>query len=253
MRERFFKEGFEGFSDYEILEMILYSSRARGNTNDIAHRLIEEFGSFREVFDADPDMTMQVEGIGEQSAVLIKLILEACRRYSRGCAERGYRYNTISRIGTYLYRQYIGVTRERLYAMLFNNRMNLLDCVLVSEGTVTATGLPLGKLNDIIVKKRAAAVVLAHNHPQGLAVPSQNDYELTDTVRMFLDSIDVTLVEHLIIADNRFFPIMKERYGMFRVSPVNSRVESGFYELFYDVDFHDYQFPSPMDFNSKNE
>lgn len=247
MRERYFGEGFAGFADHEILEMLLFYARSRGNTNDISHRLLEEFGSFKDVLDADPEMTMQVDGIGEHSAVLLKLILEACRRYSMGCAEKGGRYNTISRIGTYLYRQYIGVTRERLYMMLFNNRMNLLDCVLVSEGSVTATGLPLGKINDIIVKKRAAAVVLAHNHPEGLAVPSQNDYELTDTVRMFLDSIDVTLVEHLIIADNRFFPIMKERYGMFRTSPINSRVESGFYELFYDVDFQEHRFPPLME------
>lgn len=243
LRERFEESGFDSFQDHEILEAALFPVFKRENTNDIAHALIDEFGSIKGVFEADYDMLQRVPGVGACSAFAIKVMLEALKRYERCTRETAPRYTRISQIGMYFFNKYIGVTKERLYVMLFNNRMNLLDCVQVSEGSVTSTGIPLNKINDLIVQKKAAAVVLAHNHPDGLAVPSPNDMDVTDTVRQLLESIDVTLVEHLIIADNRFYPIMKHRYGMYRTSPVNNRVECGFYELFYDVDDKEYSFP----------
>ena len=243
VKNRYIKEGFDNFQDHEVLEAALFLANKRGDTNATSHLLINEFGSVKGVLEADFDMLQKVEGVGECTAFSLKVILELLKRYERCVHENPVRYTRISQIGMYFYNKYIGVTKERLYVMLFNNRMNLLDCVMVSEGSVTSTGIPLNKINDLIVQKKAAAVVLAHNHPDGLAVPSPNDMEVTDTVRQLLESIDVTLVEHLIIADNRFYPIMKHRYGMYRTSPVNNRVECGFYELFYDVDDKEYSFP----------
>ena len=241
--EKYVESGFDSFKDHEILESALFPAIKRGNTNGIAHALIDEFGSIKAVFEADYDMLLRVPGVGDCSAYAIKVMLEAFKRYERCTRETAPRYTRLSQIGMYFYNRYIGVTKEQLYVMLFNNRMNLLDCVQVSEGSVTSTGIPLNKINDLIVQKKAAAVVLAHNHPDGLAVPSPNDMEVTDTVRQHLEAIDVTLVEHLIIADNRFYPILKHRYGMYRTSPVNNRVECGFYELFYDVDDKEFSFP----------
>ena len=244
VRERYEIDGnFDSFQDHQALEVLLFRALPRVDTNDLAHRLLNEFGSIKGVLEADYDILQRVEGVGKNVAFDLKLVLEIVKRYSRDSVENPVRYTNISQIGLYFYNKYIGVTSEQLYLMLFNNRMNLLDCVKVSEGSVTSTSIPLNKVNDLIVKKKAAAVVLAHNHPDGLAVPSQNDFDVTDTLRQLLESIDVTLVEHLIIAGNRFFPILKHRYGMFRTSPVSNRVERGFYDLFYDVDESEYTFP----------
>lgn len=243
VRNRYQSEGFAGYHDHEVLESALFSSIKRGNTNNIAHALIERFGSIKNVFEADYDMLLEVEGVGECTAYGIKVMMELFKRYELCTHENVARYTKLSQIGLYFYNKYIGVTREQLYVMLLNNRMSLLDCVLVSEGSVTSTGIPLNRINDLIVQKKAAAVVLAHNHPDGLAVPSPNDMEVTDTVRQLLEAIGVTLVEHLIIADNRFYPILKHRYGMYRTSPTNNRVECEFYKLFYDVDDKEYSFP----------
>lgn len=245
------REGFENLADHELLETLLYSSRPRVDTNGCAHSLLERFGSFKDVVEADIEDLTEVPGIGVQSAIMIKLILECAKRYARDCAVPVTRYNSLSQILHYLFRLYIGVTRERLYMMLFNNRMNLLDCVLVSEGTVNSTSLPLAKINDIIVKKKAAAVVLAHNHPSGLAVPSPNDYELTDSAQVYLESIGIAFVEHLLIADNRFYPILKHRSGMFRSSPYGKNLGSDFYKLFYDVDETTFTFPPLFSENSE--
>ena len=243
MRDRYEKDGFENFQDHELLESALFPSIKRGNTNDTGHRLLETFGSVKNVFEADYDALRRVEGVGDCSAYALKVVLELFKRYEQCTHENVTRYTRLTQIAAYCFNKYIGVTREQLYVMFFNNRMNLLDCVMVSEGSVTSTGIPINRINDLIVQKKAAAVVLAHNHPDGLAVPSQNDMEVTDTVRQLLESIDVTLVEHLIIADNSFYPIMKHRYGLYRTSPINNRVECGFYELFYDVDDKDFSFP----------
>lgn len=247
MFDRYAQDGFSNFEDHEILEMLLYFSIPRRNTNDIGHALLNEFGSFKAVMDADYEMLMRVDGVGPYAAFLIKLISEAARRYALSALKPEKRYTEIGQIALMLHRMYIGVTREQLYMLLFNNRMNLLDRVLVSEGGVTSTNIPLNKVNDLIVKKKAAAIILVHNHPDGLAVPSQNDLDVTDAVRQLLEAIDITLVEHLIIADNRFYPIMKHRYGMYRTSPVNNRVESGFYEMFYNIDEATYTFPPVFD------
>ncbi len=243
MKDRYLRDGFDSFATHELLEMLLYYSKARVDTNECAHLLLERFGSLKDVLEADLEALEEVPGIGEHSAIMIKLCLELIKRYSKDQSTPVTRYTSLSQILHYLFQLYIGVTRERLYMMLFNNRMNLLDCVLVSEGTVNSTSLPLAKINDIIVKKKAAAVVLAHNHPNGLAVPSPNDYELTDSLQVYLESIEIAFVEHLLIADNRFYPILKHRSGMFRSSPYGKNLGSDFYKLFYDLDESQFTFP----------
>lgn len=240
MRERIFRDGTENLAEHELLECLLFGSRGRGNTNDIAHRLLEEFGSVRGVLSAEPEMLMQVEGVGPQSAMLIKICLEICRRCVTPDRSNAFRYTAMSDILELLFPKFLGATNEKLYMLLFNNRMNLLDCVLVSEGSVTATDIPFARINDIIVRKKAATVLLAHNHPNGLAVPSQNDTDMTDAMFQYLKSIDITFLEHLIVTESHFYPILKYRYGAFRPATTYYRAESGFMELFYDVGNEDY-------------
>ena len=240
MRERIFRDGTENLADHEILECLLFGSRGRGNTNDIAHRLLAEFDSIRGVLSAEPDMLMQVEGVGPQSAMLIKICLEICRRCITPDHSNTFRYTAMSDILDYLFPKFLGATNEKLYMLLFNNRMNLLDCVLVSEGSVTTTDIPFARINDIIVRKKAATVLLAHNHPNGLAVPSQNDTDMTDAMLQYLNSIDITFLEHLIMTESHFYPILKYRYGAFRPSPTHYKAESNFYGLFYDVENESY-------------
>lgn len=242
MRERLLRNGSESLADHELLEMLLYGARSRGDTNDIAHALLEEFGSLRKVLLSDVDTLMNVRGVGPQSAVLLKLCLEACRRCLATNESAAFRYTAMSDVLEYLFPKFIGVTHERLYLLLFNNRMNLLDCILVSQGSVTATDFPFARINDIIVRKKAATVLLAHNHPDGLAVPSANDTELTDAMLQYLNSIDIAFLEHLIMTESHFYPILKYRYGAFRPSPVNQRAESNFYGLFYDVEDKEYSY-----------
>ena len=236
MRKRYLQSGFDSFATHEILEMMLYYSIPQGDTNEIAHRLIERFGSLNRLFEASVDELQEVQGIGPKSAILLKTIPEMLKRYAMEKDGLGTRFDTVSKIAQYFCRLYIGVDHECLYLMLLDNSMTLMDCSVIASGTVNSSPAPIRLIMEKALRKKASAVVLAHNHPHGLAIPSANDLELTDQINSALDAISVTLVEHIIVANDRFCPIMKQHCGTFRCSPVSGKIESGFYDEFYDVE-----------------
>lgn len=243
MRERFLQNGPEGFADHELLELFLYYSIPRADTNPVAHRLYEHFGSFRGILEAEPDELLSLEGIGPSSAMLLKLLPEMLRRYAKESLAPVKQYDTLSKIGMFFFPYFLGLDHERLYAMFLNNRMGLIDCVLISQGTVNTSEVSVRRVAEIAIQRRAASVVLAHNHPNGLAIPSSADVEVTDYVNRTCSDLGINLLEHLIIADNRFWPIMKQHCGMFRCSPLSGKVESRFFEKFYDVDETQFTYP----------
>lgn len=236
VRQRFLTGGFENFAIHEILESLLFYSIPRGDTNEIAHQLLEWFGSLKGILEASPDELMTVPGIGAQSAMLLKTIPELLRRYAEETAEDIPVYNTVSRIATFFCRQFIGLDHECLYLMLLNNRMNLIDCVRVSEGSVNSSAVPFRTMTEKALLKKASLAVVAHNHPNGMAVPSSNDLEVTELLSQSFDLVGVSLLEHLIIVDRKFYPILHRSRGIFRKPPEVLHVENGFFESFYDVD-----------------
>lgn len=240
MKERALRDGVEGLSDYELMEYLLFFSIPRVDTNPTAHRLLKEFGSVKGVLDADVESLCRVEGVGQNSAIQLRLISEMMRRYERGCFRKTLCYNSLEKVASYLRPCFVGLDHERLYAMFLNNRMNLIDCVLVSEGTVNLTMPNVRKLLRPMLSKNVSSVILAHNHPDGLTVPSSSDLDFTDMLNNHLNELGIVLVEHLIFVDYHYRPIMRSRYGTFRVSPVSGLVENGFYEKFYDVDENSY-------------
>lgn len=232
------------FTEYQLLELALCFSVPRVDTNPIAHRLLEKFDSVKGIFDASPEELCRVEGVGENTAIFLQTVLELMRRYERDLLQRKVCYNTLSSIASYLHPYFSGLNRERLYMMLFNNRMNLMDCVLISEGAVNCTSAQLRPIVETAFKYEASAVVMAHNHPNGLRVPSPSDIEFTEMLNKHLNEIGIVLLEHLVFADQEYQPIMLQQHGTFRTSPVSKLVESGFYDRFYDVDEEHYLIPT---------
>ncbi len=243
MRERYLQAGFDSFATHEILEMLLYYSIPRGDTNEIAHQLLEHFGSLKKLFEASEDELQEVPGIGVKAAIFLKMIPELTRRYAIEQDNLGPCFDSVSKIAQYFCRRFMGVDHECLYMMLLDNRMNILDCCLISEGTVNSSPAPMGVIMQKVMRKKASAVVLAHNHPHGLAIPSSSDLNLTDSLNNMLSSIDVVMLEHLIIAEDRFCPIMRQHCGTYRCSPLSRKIDSGFYDQFYDVDADEWTAP----------
>lgn len=243
MRERCIQNGFDSFATHELLEMLLYYSIPRADTNGVAHGLLERFGSLKGICEASVDELVMTEGVGRQSAILLRLIPELMKRYAMEEIEPRAVYDSVGRLADYFVRAFIGLDHECLYMMLLNNRMNMIDCVLVSEGSVNSSTVPIRLMTQKALFKKASSVVLAHNHPAGLALPSGRDIEVTETLIGAFDAIGVTLLEHLIIADGRFYPILQQHYGSLRKHPATRQLDSGFYGMFYDVDYREWKAP----------
>jgi DNA repair protein RadC len=245
MRTRYHNVGFDAFSEHEILEMILYHSIARGDTNEIAHSLIERFGDFRSVIEATPDELKGVKGIGESSAMLIKLVEAAVRAYACDIIKEIPQYDTVSKIARFIWPRFAGAPNEKLYLMLFSNRMTLLDCVQIADGTVNAANVHPRQVVERALAKKAANVVLAHNHPNGVARASKNDVALTERLIDGLGLVEIPLIEHLVITQNEFWPIVKNDCGGFRerAASIANAGTTGFdYASFYDVDERGFSF-----------
>ena len=234
MLERIEKHGWESLSEHEMLEVALFFSIPRINTNEIAHALLDKFGSVKGVLDADKKELMAVPGIGPKTALMLKMFPEFLRRYLTDASDKVYRYDTIGKVGEYLYRKFVGVDRELLYMMLFNNRLNLLDCVQISEGVINCSEVMMRKISEHIIHRNASLILLAHNHPNGMAIPSQSDRENTEMVRDQVESMGVQMLDHLVFADQKYVSILKKEYGTFRVSPISQKYDAPFFEQFYE-------------------
>lgn len=234
MFERVLRYGWSSLSDHELIEMMLFYSIPRVNTNGIAHALLDKFGSVKGVLDASQKELMTVKGVGEKSAHMIKMQPELLRRYLNDSSDKAVRYDTMGKVGEYLYRQFVGLNYEKLYMMMFNNRLNLLDCVQISEGVINCSEVAMRKVSEFIVYRRASVVLFAHNHPDGMAVPSQIDRDNTEILRIHVENMGVQMLDHLVFADQKYASIMKKSYGTFRVSPVSQKIDQEFFEHFYE-------------------
>ena len=208
MRERFLRQGLDGFAPHEILELLLFYAIPQKNVNPLAHSLIERFGSLASVFAADRDELRAVDGIGDVSADLIKLVSSITRRIAMEDVSPRDSYNSISKIVKYLSNLYMGVAVERVYMMLFDNSLHLLDCVHVGDGTINTFVMQPGIMAKKALYRNASSVVIAHNHPHGLAIPSPEDIVATRKLYATFDLIGVQLLEHIIIAGQQYTPIM---------------------------------------------
>ena len=205
LRERFRKEGLENFQPHEVLEFLLTYTISRKDTNPIAHNLLDRFGSFEAVLEATEDELAQVDGIGERSATLIHLIPAISAYYLNAkSSQTHFICDSTKKIGQYLVPKYLGQTDECVYLLSLNNRKQLLACDLVGHGSVSSSPVYFRKISQILLRHEATAAVISHNHPKGFALPSSEDINITRALSSFLKSLEVELLDHIIISGTDF-------------------------------------------------
>ena len=233
MRKKLREVGADALEPHELLEMFLYTSLPRKNTNHIAHELIQKFGSLAGVFDADIHELMEVEGVGDISAQQIKLLPAMFRAYGFSDLDGRQKFDTLRAAGEYGIALFRGKTVECAYAMLLDNAMRMIDCVQIAEGSVNSATLDLRLLYKEILNKNVSAVILYHNHYGGLCVPSGEDISLTHQLEQNLYQINTVLIEHIVVAGNNFSPIISMQKGKLRFftpgGSINSRTMDKFY------------------------
>ncbi len=201
--DRFRKEGIDSFSPHNILEMVLFYSIPRMDTNEIAHRLIDRFGSVAGVFDAPESELLKVDGIGERSAAFLKMIPQLARYYMTEKAED--KIITSSRdAGEYLLPRYIGRTTEAVMVICLDNKNKVISTQVVHEGNVNTAEISIQAIATAALGCNATSVIVAHNHPGGLSLPSNEDIKTTEVICRTLSALNIKVLDHIIIADNDF-------------------------------------------------
>ena len=204
MKERFMKSGLDDFAPHNVLEFLLFYSIPRGDTNPIAHRLIDAFGSLSGVFDATPEELMKVSGVGESTAILISMIPQMARKYLEDKADAVNVVGGCGDIGAYLLPKFVGRTNEALIMVSIDNKNKVISCSVVAEGTVDSAKVSRRKVMEEAMKVKATRVILAHNHPRGVAVPSAEDVAMTREIGRLFAQVGIELVDHIIIADDDY-------------------------------------------------
>jgi DNA repair protein RadC len=203
MRDRFISEGLDNFEPHLILELILYYAIPQKDTNTLAHLLLDRFdGSLMRVLDAPVEELMMVHGIGKNAAVLIKMFPEVCRRYLLETSETGKIVKNSEDAVKHLLPIFFGKSIEHVVLMCMDARGRVVFCNTVFEGSVNAAAVSVRRVVEICVRYATTDVIMAHNHPGGIAIPSEQDVMVTKRVADALKMVGVRLLDHLIIAGN---------------------------------------------------
>ena len=210
LSRRFMQRSPDGLRDEELLELLL--RYCREDAGDMARRIMERFPNIAVIMEADAEDLSTVEGMDEDTVLLLRLIPELHRRYFLFRSRAQKRLADSRDYGNYLQPYFYGARDEMVYLLLLDGAGQVLNCRLLAKGSVNATGVPIRRLVQEALTANATGIVLAHNHPCGIALPSKEDVELTLRLREALEIMDLTLLDHIIVADDDFVSLRDSGY-----------------------------------------
>ena len=210
MRARVEQYGLESLAPHEALEYLLYITNARRDTNGIAHALLERFGSFAGVLEASEEELRSVPGVGPASARMLHLLPEVSRCYARSCASTEGALNTTERLAAYLRPRFAGARQEKVLLLSLDSRSRVRGACWLREGTAQMVGLEVKDVVSAALQGKTDSVVLCHNHPNGVALPSREDIAATENLVRALGLVKIRLRDHVILAENEYFSMREE-------------------------------------------
>ena len=214
LRQRFLQVGLQGFEDHTALELLLFYAQPRRDVNETAHLLLNSFGSLERVFSATPEELMTVKGVRKNTAVLLRLVSELAQRSL--LAEQAPRavLDSPEAVGRYLLPRFMNCRSETVLLLCLDATLRAVDCRAVGSGDLTSAHLSVRQIVQQALLHDARYAVLAHNHPGGYALPSEEDKAATLRVRDALRQVEVELVDHIIVAGDDFVSLADD--GLFR-------------------------------------
>ena len=206
LKARFRKGGLEAMEPHTRFELLLCYGIPRRDINEEAHRLLDTFGSLQNIFDAPLEELTKVEGITESAATLIKMIPAFCQLYYEAKVEDGPGEgdNLTHVLAQRLIAKTIAEVNEVAYAVCLDNRLRILCMEKLGEGTASSVSILTRKIVELAIRSNATGVILAHNHPTGMAMPSPKDKNTTWQIYNALAAVSVKLLDHLILARNEY-------------------------------------------------
>ena len=204
MKDRFSREGLDNFEPHQVLELLLFYCIPRKDTNPIAHALLERFDTVAGVLEAPESELRKVPGMGDSAARFIHLVNDLGRYYQRSRGGHPKILTTVAQCGEYLLPYFYNRRNETVFLLCLDAKCKVLCCKEVGEGSVNSAAIPIRRVVEMALGANATSVVLAHNHPSGLALPSAEDICTTKRLGMALNTVEIQLVDHIVVADDEF-------------------------------------------------
>ncbi|MBQ7033909.1 MAG: DNA repair protein RadC [Clostridia bacterium] len=205
MREKYLKNGMDALLSHEVLELLLFYSQPRVNTNETAHRLLDTFHSLNGVLDADPDLLCKVQGVGRSSAVFLHLLKDVVNLYNRGKLDPKASLPTAMDAGNYVLRLVGDQTTEGFYVFCLDPMGQLLSYKKIAEGSAYRVYIDIRLVVEYALRHDAFAVILAHNHPKGVIEPSEEDLHLTRRIQDAFAPLSISVKDHIIFGNGCFY------------------------------------------------
>ncbi len=213
VKDRFRKEGLDNFDEKHVLEMLLFYCVPRQDTKDLAYRLLNHFGSIVEVLDATPEELERVTGVGEGISTFLSFRRQLERYYKIKKDEKStHPLMTVEDFGKVLAPKFENQRNEVVYVLCLDAKCKMLSCVFVGEGSVNSANVPIRRIVEVCLNANATSVVLAHNHPSGLALPSEDDVHTTHRLARAMSAVDLNLVDHLVFTDGDYISLALSGY-----------------------------------------
>ena len=202
VKEEFLRRGLDSFPEHRVLELLLFYAIPQGDTNVLAHRLMERFGSLAGVLDASVEDLCTVPGVGEHTAVLLRMIPGLCGRYVASRSNLGEIVDCSARVREVLEPYFFGARNEMVYVLCLDGKRKVLGVRKITEGSINAAEVTTRRITEEAMSLRASAVILAHNHVSGIAIPSQEDCSTTRYLKQVLEPIGIELLDHVVFCDD---------------------------------------------------
>ena len=204
LRERYLKDGIDSFEPHQVLELVLFYAIPRKDTNNLAHELLNRFGSLSGVFEAPVEDLCQVEGIGMGTAVYLNMFSQIIRKYEEDKGKSKVDLTDPKDVGAFCVSLFKGRIYECLFLISLNSQNHLINCEKIVEGTVSEAVVYPRNIVHIALSSNASKVIIAHNHPGGTTTPSTEDMAITTKIKAALNIVGVELCDHIIVSGNSY-------------------------------------------------
>lgn len=204
LRKRYRKNQGECFELHEFLELVLYHALPRKNTNEIAHALEDKFKTFAHVLEADENALKEIDGISDNAALFFKILADVVKRYNLDKVLETKDVKSKAYYEDYLVGYYkTEAAVEKVLLLTLNAKMGMISEDIIYVGSVNSSKVDMNKMMKTALVKNASSVILAHNHPNGIAYPSPEDIETTKRILNVFNEVNINFIDHYVVAGNQ--------------------------------------------------
>ena len=210
LRERFLKSGLDSFHDYEAVELLLTLAIPQRDVKVPAKLAIERFKSLRGVLDAPLEELREIPGLGEVAPVALRIIKEAANRYLQQKSQEAFSLTNQQVLFDYC-RSALGSNSDEVFKVFYlDSGYRILGDETLEEGTIDRAAVYPRRVMDAALRNRAAALLFAHNHPNGNVKPSEQDKTITRALVLAAETLQIKVLDHVIVSKDDVFSFRKE-------------------------------------------